>query len=95
MGSMTGAPKISAMKIIDELEDFNRGIYSGSIGYIAPNGEFDFNVIIRSLIYNSEKHYLSCSVGSAITILSDAEKEYEECQIKVEKLLSVLKKNES
>jgi para-aminobenzoate synthetase component 1 len=95
MGSMTGAPKISAMKIIDELEDFNRGIYSGSIGYIAPNGEFDFNVIIRSLIYNSEKLYLSCSVGSAITILSDAEKEYEECQIKVEKLLSVLKKNES
>ncbi len=95
MGSMTGAPKISAMKIIDELENFNRGIYSGSIGYIAPNGEFDFNVIIRSLIYNSEKHYLSCSVGSAITILSDAEKEYEECQIKVEKLLSVLKKNES
>lgn len=91
MGSMTGAPKISAMNIIDELEDFNRGLYSGSIGYIAPNGEFDFNVVIRSLIYNSKKKYLSCSVGSAITMLSDEEKEYEECQIKVDKLLSVLR----
>jgi para-aminobenzoate synthetase component 1 len=95
MGSMTGAPKISAMQIIDELEDFNRGLYSGSIGYIDPNGDFDFNVVIRSLIYNSEKKYLSCSVGSAITILSDPEKEYQECQIKVDKLLSVLRNHES
>ncbi|MFY7668229.1 MAG: anthranilate synthase component I family protein [Crocinitomicaceae bacterium] len=94
MGSMTGAPKFSAMKIIDELEDFNRGLYSGSIGYIDPNGDFDFNVVIRSLIYNSKKKYLSCSVGSAITILSDEEKEYEECQIKVDKLLSVLRNHE-
>ncbi len=91
MGSMTGAPKISAIKIIDELEDFNRGLYSGSIGYISPNGDFDFNVVIRSLIYNSKNKYLSCSVGSAITILSDEEKEFEECQIKVDKLLSVLR----
>lgn len=95
MGSMTGAPKISAMEIIDELEDFNRGLYSGSIGYIAPTGEFDFNVVIRSLIYNSEKKYVSCSVGSAITILSDEEKEFEECQIKVDKLLSVLRNHEN
>jgi para-aminobenzoate synthetase component 1 len=95
MGSMTGAPKFSAMQIIDELENFNRGFYSGSIGYISPNGEFDFNVVIRSLIYNSLKKYLSCSVGSAITILSDEEKEYEECQIKVDKLLSVLRNNEN
>ena len=94
MGSMTGAPKFSAMKIIDELEDFNRGLYSGSIGYIDPTGDFDFNVVIRSLIYNSKKKYLSCSVGSAITILSDEEKEYEECQIKVDKLLSVLRNHE-
>jgi para-aminobenzoate synthetase component 1 len=94
MGSMTGAPKISAMQIIDEMEDFNRGLYSGSIGYIAPNGDFDFNVVIRSLIYNSEKKYLSCSVGSAITILSDEEKEFEECQMKVDKLLSVLRNHE-
>lgn len=95
MGSMTGAPKISAMKIIDELENFNRGLYSGSIGYLAPNGDFDFNVVIRSLIYNSEKKYMSCGVGSAITILSDEEKEYEECQIKVDKILSVLRNYEN
>jgi para-aminobenzoate synthetase component 1 len=95
MGSMTGAPKISAMKIIDESENFNRGLYSGSIGYLAPNGDFDFNVVIRSLIYNSEKKYMSCGVGSAITILSDEEKEYEECQIKVDKILSVLRNYEN
>ena len=95
MGSMTGAPKISAMKIIDEQEDFNRGLYSGSLGYISPDGSFDFNVVIRSLIYNSNKKYLSCAVGSAITILSDEEKEYEECQFKIEKLLSVLRANEN
>ena len=88
MGSMTGAPKVEAMKIIDETEDFNRGIYSGSIGYIRPNGDFDFNVVIRSMIYNIEKKYLSCSVGGAITILSDPEKEYEECQTKIQKILT-------
>jgi para-aminobenzoate synthetase component 1 len=88
MGSMTGAPKVEAMKIIDETEDFNRGIYSGSIGYISPSGDFDFNVVIRSLIYNRENKYLSCAVGSAITILSDPEKEYEECQTKIQKILN-------
>lgn len=88
MGSMTGAPKVEAMKIIDETEDFNRGIYSGSVGYISPSGDFDFNVVIRSLIYNREKKYLSCSVGGAITILSDPEKEYEECQTKIQKILN-------
>jgi para-aminobenzoate synthetase component 1 len=88
MGSMTGAPKVEAMKIIDETEDFNRGIYSGSIGYISPNGDFDFNVVIRSMIYNRENKYLSCAVGGAITILSDPEKEYEECQTKIKKILN-------
>lgn len=88
MGSMTGAPKIEAMKIIDQVEDFSRGIYAGSIGYISPNGDFDFNVVIRSFIYHREKKYLSCSVGGAITILSDPEKEYEECQTKIQKILN-------
>jgi para-aminobenzoate synthetase component 1 len=88
MGSMTGAPKVEAMKIIDETEDFNRGIYSGSVGYISPNGDFDFNVVIRSMIYNREKKYLSCAVGGAITILSDPEKEFEECQTKIQKILN-------
>jgi para-aminobenzoate synthetase component 1 len=90
MGSMTGAPKVSAMNIIEELEDFKRGLYSGSIGYISPNGDFDFNVVIRSLIYNRKNKYLSCAVGGAITIQSDPEKEFEECQIKVKKIMDGL-----
>lgn len=87
MGSMTGAPKISAMKLIEEHECFQRGIYSGSIGYIRPNGDFDFNVVIRTLVYNHDTKYLSCSVGGAITIKSDPEKEYEECNVKVKGIL--------
>lgn len=87
MGSMTGAPKISAMKLSETYESFKRGLYSGSIGYILPNGDFDFNVVIRSLLYNAQTNYLSCGVGGAITINSDAEKEYEECETKVRKLL--------
>lgn len=87
MASMTGVPKIKAMELIEEHEDFKRGLYSGSIGYIKPNGDFEFNVVIRSLLYNKRKKYLSCSVGSAITSLSDPEKEYEECFIKVKRIL--------
>lgn len=87
MGSMTGAPKYKAMELIENFEDFKRGLYSGSIGYFSPNGDFDFNVVIRTLIYNETAKTLSCSVGSAITINSDAEKEYEECGIKIQKIL--------
>ena len=87
MGSMTGAPKISAMKLIEERECFQRGIYSGSIGYIRPNGDFDFNVVIRTLAYNHDTKYLSCGVGGAITIKSDPELEYEECNVKVKGIL--------
>lgn len=89
MGSMTGAPKIKAMQLIDQFEDFSRGIYSGTVGYIAPNGDFDFNVVIRSMIYNTKTKYLSCPVGGAITIDSDPEKEYEECQIKISRILNM------
>tara|TARA_B100001287_G_C22676620_1_gene528037 strand:+ start:660 stop:1859 length:1200 start_codon:yes stop_codon:yes gene_type:complete len=88
MGSMTGAPKIKAMQLIEKFEDFKRGLYSGSIGYISPNRDFDLNVVIRTLIYNSKLKTLSCGVGSAITIQSDPEKEYEECSIKVQKILN-------
>lgn len=87
MGSMTGAPKISAMKLIEEHECFQRGIYSGSIGYIRPNGDFDFNVVIRTLVYNHQTKYLSCAVGGAITIKSDPELEYEECNVKIKGIL--------
>ncbi len=90
MGSMTGAPKISVMKIIDELEETKRGLYSGAIGYFTPEGNFDFNVVIRSILYNQEKKYVSFSVGSAITSLSNPEKEYEECLLKAKAMHEVL-----
>ncbi len=90
MGSMTGAPKISAMKIIEEYEKTKRGLYSGSVGYISPDGNFDFNVIIRSILYNSSKKYLSFIVGSAITYKSNAENEFEECLIKAEAIKKAL-----
>jgi para-aminobenzoate synthetase component I len=90
MGSMTGAPKISAMQIIEKLEETRRGLYSGAIGYFTPKGDFDFNVVIRSILYNEANQYVSFSVGSAITSLSDPEKEYEECLLKGRAMRSVL-----
>lgn len=90
MGSMTGAPKISAMKIIEELEETKRGLYSGAVGYFTPEGDFDFNVVIRSILYNSERKYVSFSVGGAITSKSVPEKEYEECLLKSEAMREVL-----
>lgn len=90
MGSMTGAPKISAMQIIENQEETKRGIYSGSIGYFDPNGNFDFNVVIRSILYNSENNYLSFSVGSAITSKCNPEQEYEECLLKAKAMKIVL-----
>lgn len=91
MGSMTGAPKISAMKIIEELEETKRGLYSGAIGYFSPEGDFDFNVVIRSILYNSKNQYLSFSVGSAITSEATPEGEYEECLLKAKAMFDVLK----
>jgi para-aminobenzoate synthetase component 1 len=91
MGSMTGAPKIAAMQQIETHEDFKRGLYSGSIGLLEPNGDFDFNVVIRSLLYNRKTQYLSCAVGSAITIGANAEDEYKECLLKAEKLIHGLR----
>ena len=90
MGSMTGAPKISVMKIIENLEETKRGLYSGAVGYFTPSGDFDFNVVIRSILYNQEKKYVSFSVGSAITSQSIPEKEYEECLLKAKAMREVL-----
>ena len=90
MGSMTGAPKIRSMQFIEEFEKTQRGIYSGSIGYISPKKDFDFNVVIRSIIYNSNKKNLNINVGSAITFASDPEKEYEECKLKAEAMINSL-----
>lgn len=90
MGSMTGAPKISAMKIIEELEESKRGLYSGAVGYFTPENDFDFNVVIRSILYNAAANYVSFSVGSAITSQSNPEQEYEECLLKAKAMLEVL-----
>src|SRR5690606_26354101 len=79
MGSMTGAPKKKVMQLIEQYERTKRGIYSGALGYITPDGDFDFNVVIRSIALNTTRRYLSYQVGSAITFNSDPEQEYEEC----------------
>jgi len=90
MGSMTGAPKIKAMQLIDRYEVSKRGLYSGTIGYMRPNGDFDFSVVIRTLIYNATSGYLSFHVGGAITYDSDPEKEWEETEIKAKSILQFL-----
>ena len=90
MGSMTGAPKISAMKIIETLEETKRGLYSGAVGYFTPNNDFDFNVVIRSILYNATNKYVSYSVGGAITAKSDPLSEYEECLVKAKAMREVL-----
>ena len=90
MGSMTGAPKHRVMELIDEYEVSARGIFSGSVGYISPDGDFDFNVVIRSIMYNASQKYLSYQLGSGITFYSDAEKEWEECLLKGEAIKKVL-----
>ncbi len=90
MGSMTGAPKVSAMNIIENLEETKRGVYSGAVGYFTPEHDFDFNVVIRSILYNQEKSYVSYAVGGAITAKSSPEKEYEECLLKAKAMQFVL-----
>ncbi|WP_318308654.1 anthranilate synthase component I family protein [Flagellimonas crocea] len=95
MGSMTGAPKISAMKIIETWEETKRGLYSGAVGYFDPDGNFDFNVVIRSILYNATNKYVSFSVGSAITSKSDPEREYQECLLKAKAMRQVLEERET
>lgn len=87
MGSMTGAPKVRAMQIIEALEQQKRGVYSGAIGYFTKENDFDFNVVIRSLIYEKVKKYLSLQVGGAITYDSIPEKEWQETKTKVQAIL--------
>jgi len=90
MGSMTGAPKKKVLELIEEFEKTKRGIFSGAVGYIDSNGDFDFNVVIRSITYNQAIKYLSFQTGSGITFYSDAEKEWEECLLKAEAMKKVL-----
>ena len=91
MGSMTGAPKKKVMELIEDNEVFSRGLFSGSIGYVNPEGDCDFNVVIRSIFYNKQEKILSFMVGGGITFYSDASDEYEECLLKIAPLLAVLK----
>ena len=90
MGSMTGAPKVRAMELIEELETFKRSFYSGAFGYFDPERNYDFNVVIRSLMYDEQKKYLAFPVGGAITISSSPEGEYEECLVKIQGILKAL-----
>lgn len=90
MGSMTGAPKIAAMELIERYETSRRGLFSGAVGYITPRGNFDLNVVIRSILYNAATSKLSVQAGSALTIDCDAEKEYEECLLKAKAMFEAL-----
>jgi len=89
-GSMTGAPKISAMRLCDQYESSKRGVYAGAMGYFAPSGDFDFNVVIRTLLYDRAGGYLSFHTGSAITIDANPEREYAECLLKAKGILETL-----
>jgi para-aminobenzoate synthetase component 1 len=93
MGSMTGAPKVKAMELIEKYEKTRRGLYSGAVGYFSPENDFDFNVVIRSILYNNTRRYLSYMVGGAITAQSVPEREYEECLVKAEAINQVLSFN--
>jgi para-aminobenzoate synthetase component I len=90
MGSMTGAPKVRALQLIEQYERTRRGVYSGAVGYITPDGDFDFNVVIRSILYNSARKYASYQVGGAIIADANAEEEYAECQTKAANVRRVL-----
>lgn len=90
MGSMTGAPKKRVMELIERYEHTKRGLFSGAIGYVDPAGDFDFNVVIRSVLYNASLKYLSFQAGSAITFYSNPEEEYEECLLKAAAMKSIL-----
>jgi len=91
MGSMTGAPKIKVMQLIDKYEKSRRELFSGTVGYITPDGDFDFNVVIRSLFYNAATQFLSYHTGGAITADSVPEKEYDEMRLKAWALERVFK----
>ncbi|MDP9047631.1 MAG: anthranilate synthase component I family protein [Bacteroidota bacterium] len=95
MGSMTGAPKVRAMQLMEQYEGNRRGVYSGAIGYFGPDNDFDFNVVIRTMLYDKDKKYLSFHAGSAITYHANPENEYEECLLKAKAILEVLGQTKS
>jgi para-aminobenzoate synthetase component I len=90
MGSMTGAPKKRVLELIDRYESTGRGLFSGSVGYITPDGDLDLNVMIRSIFYDRSARYMNYLVGSGITFYCDPEKEYEECLLKSKAMQAAL-----
>jgi len=90
MASMTGAPKFRAMQLIEEAEGTPRGLFSGSLGFFAPDGTADFNVVIRTLMYDANSSDASIHTGSAITSLCDPEMEWQECQLKARSVIDAL-----
>jgi para-aminobenzoate synthetase component I len=90
MGSMTGAPKNNVVRLIARYERSRRGLFSGALGYVTPDGDFDFNVVIRSLLYREDTGYLSYQVGSGITYNSDPAAEYDECLLKAQGIRKAL-----
>jgi para-aminobenzoate synthetase component 1 len=95
MGSMTGAPKIRAMEIIEKLENTRRGIFSGALGYFSPEHDFDFNVVIRSIVYQADRKICIVQAGGAIVYDSMAEQEYEECQLKLKAMVDALNQKQT
>ncbi len=89
MGSMTGAPKVNAMKLSEQYEKNKRGLYSGAVGYVTPEGDCDFNVVIRSVLYNQKKKAMSFMVGGAVTAQSEPQKEYDECMLKASAIMAL------
>ena len=87
-GSITGAPKIRAMQIIEELEPNRRGIYCGSIGYFSQHGQSDSSITIRTLLAESGQLY--CWAGGGLVADSKADEEYQETKDKVSRILPVL-----
>jgi len=90
MASMTGAPKLRAMQLIDELEDQRRGLFSGTLGFFSPDGDTDLNVVIRTLTYDATSGRAALITGSAITASSVPEQEWEECELKARSVLNAL-----
>ncbi len=90
MASMTGAPKIRAMQLIDEMEEKHRGLFSGTLGFFAPDGTGDLNVVIRTVLYDAESQWASLTTGSALTATCDPEREWEECELKARSIMNAL-----
>ena len=90
MASMTGAPKIRAMQLIESAELGTRGLFSGSLGFFAPDGTVDLKVVIRTALFDADQERISLRTGSAITARCEPEREWEECTLKARSVIEAL-----